>query len=229
MEIVLLASRLILALVLGVAGVAKLFDPNGSRKALVEFGVADRAAMVLSRLLPVVELIAAVALIPRSSAWFGGLGALVLMLVFCVGIGVKLARGEAPACHCFGQLHSEPISSVTLGRNLALTVLAGVVVAFGRNDAGLSAVDWLSRLSTGEIINLGTGVTGLALITVAIVLMRRTLADQANLATRVREIQRSLDEEFDLVPVERIMIPLRWGIADRRTGPEVQSDGCRWK
>jgi len=94
-----------------------------------------------------------------------------------------------------------------LGRNLALTVLAGVVVAFGRNDAGLSAVDWLSRLSTGEIINLGTGVTGLALITVAIVLMRRTLADQANLATRVREIQRSLDEEFDLVPVERIMIP----------------------
>src|SRR5207244_547943 len=81
----------------------------------------------LSSLLPLVELGVALALLPAVSAWWSALGALGLLLVFVVGIGVSLLRGRRPACHCFGQLHSAPVGWPTLARNGALAGVAGVV------------------------------------------------------------------------------------------------------
>jgi peroxiredoxin len=48
-----------------------------------------------------------------------------MLLVFAVAIAWNLARGRAPDCHCFGQLHSSPASLGTVARNLALAAVAG--------------------------------------------------------------------------------------------------------
>src|SRR5215469_8875335 len=108
MSIVLLAGRLLLTGVFVVAAVAKLADPRGSRQALSDFGVPRSLVPAISVALPLAELAVAVALIPRPTAWWGALGAFVLLAVFIAGIANQLAHGHAPACHCFGQLHSAP-------------------------------------------------------------------------------------------------------------------------
>src|SRR5689334_20325617 len=104
MEIALLLLRIILAAVFLVAGLAKLADLAGSRQALRDFGVPAILASPLGLVLPLAELAVAVALLPSSSAWFGDIGALVLLLLFVAGISVNLAGGRTPDCHCFGQL-----------------------------------------------------------------------------------------------------------------------------
>src|ERR671915_1984862 len=138
----LLIARLLLALVFVVAGIAKLADRTGSRQGLVGFGVPTALAIPLGILLPLAELAVAAALVPTSTAWWGALGALALLLLFVAGIGVNLARGRKPDCHCFGQLHSSPAGWSTLARNGALAALAGFVVWAGYDGVGPSAVSW---------------------------------------------------------------------------------------
>src|SRR5690349_7536129 len=118
MSLVLLLARVLLALVFLVAGLAKLTDLAGSRQALRDFGVPAFLAPSFGVLLPLAELAVAVALLPTSSAWWGAVGALALLLIFVTGIGYNLARGRTPDCHCFGQLHSAPAGWSTLIRNL---------------------------------------------------------------------------------------------------------------
>ena len=68
METLLLLSRLSLALVFGVAGIAKMADPAGSRRALTDFGLPKRLVLSVAWALPAVEIIVALALIPLDSA-----------------------------------------------------------------------------------------------------------------------------------------------------------------
>jgi peroxiredoxin len=137
MDTVLLASRLLLAGVFLLAAATKLADRRGSRAAMVGFGVPDRLAPMLAVGLPVAELAVAVALMPAATARWGAVGALGLLVAFVAGIGVSLARGRAPDCHCFGQLHSAPAGPATLARNAALALVAGVVVWGGRTSPSL--------------------------------------------------------------------------------------------
>jgi peroxiredoxin/uncharacterized membrane protein YphA (DoxX/SURF4 family) len=164
METILLIARLLLALVFVAAGAAKLADPKGSRQAIVDFGVPAALAAPLGILLPLAELAVAVALIPASTAWWGAVGALVLLCVFVVGIGNSLARGRKPDCHCFGQLHSAPAGGKTLARNAALAAVAGFVVWQGYRGAGPSAVGWLSSPSATRIAALIFGLVVLGLL-----------------------------------------------------------------
>ena len=120
MDLVLLAARLVLAAVFVVAGLAKLMDLPGSRQAMSGFGVPSCPGGSFGLFLPLAELVTAVLLFPLASAWWGGLAALTLLLLFIAGISVTMARGQAPDCHCFGQLHSEPVGWSTLVRNTVL-------------------------------------------------------------------------------------------------------------
>src|SRR5215204_5087522 len=151
MAIVLLVARLLLALVFLVAGVAKLADRSGSRQAIIDFGLPSSLAPLLGVLLPLCELMVAAALIPVSTAWWGAVGAVALLLLFVAGIGINLARGRKPDCHCFGQLHSAPAGWMTLARNGALAAIAGFVLWEGRESAGPSAVGWLGALSAAQL------------------------------------------------------------------------------
>src|SRR5262245_57801991 len=116
---ILLGCRLVLALVLAVAALAKLLDRPGSRDALASFGVPSRWTATLAVALPLAELATATALLPRPSAWWGALTAFVLLLLFTAAVGRALYYGERPDCRCFGQLRPAPIGVGTLVRNVA--------------------------------------------------------------------------------------------------------------
>jgi Peroxiredoxin len=166
MEIALLFARLFLAAVFAVAGFGKLADRPGSRQALIGFGIPAPFAGPLAILLPLAELAVAVALLPAASARLGAVAALMLLLLFMVAIAINLALGRKPDCHCFGQIHSAPISWATLAQNAVLAGIAGLVVWQGTRGADLSVLGWLGRLTTGERVGLALGLILLALVTI---------------------------------------------------------------
>ncbi len=130
-----LAARLVLAGIFIVAGVGKLLDLPGSRRALLDFGVGESLVGFGAVALPVIELATAAALLVRPSAKWGAVAALLLLVVSSVGIVNALARGKTPDCHCFGNIHSAPASRRQIVRNGVLAALAGFVVVAGSGSA----------------------------------------------------------------------------------------------
>jgi len=149
-QLALLLARLLLAAVFLLAGLAKFADPKGTSKALNNFGVPLALAHLFSLLLPLAELAIAAALVPVASAWYAACGSAALLGIFIIGIAITLARGRAPDCHCFGQVHSAPIGKKTLIRNAILGALAGWLVYRGPARIGQSLWEHLSSAGDNE-------------------------------------------------------------------------------
>src|SRR6185437_2970719 len=94
----------------------------------------------------------------------GAAGALALLALFTVAIAVNLARGRAPACHCFGQLHSAPANGWTLARNGALLAVAAFALAAAWREDAPSAVAWIGRLDTMALVALAAGLAAVGLV-----------------------------------------------------------------
>lgn len=204
MEVLVLIGRLILIAVFSVAGISKLADRKGSRQALAGFGVPERLTTPFAWLLPIAEILVAIALLPLTTAWFGGIGALLLLLAFLVGIGVNLARGNAPDCHCFGQLHSEPVSWKVFARNVVLAALAALIVVQGKDNVGLSATDWMNDMKVGEILSLLFSVFAAAMVVPVFFLLRKALQQQTTLLETVTAMKKVIEEDYaEPAPVER--------------------------
>jgi methylamine dehydrogenase accessory protein MauD len=133
-----------------------------------------------------------VALLPAAWAWWGALGALVLLLLFVAGIGFNLARGRTPECHCFGQLHSEPVGWPTLARNAVLAAIAGFVVWQGRTYPGPSAVSWLGALTAAEWAGLIVGIVVLGLLVAEGWLLAQLLQQNGRLLRRLETVEEHL-------------------------------------
>lgn len=162
---VVLGIRLLLAVVFGVAGMAKLADREGSRSALDGFGLPARLTKPGAVVLPLAELLVAAGLLVPVSAWWALAGASTMLAVFITAIMVSMARGVAPDCHCFGQLHSEKAGWRTLARNFLLAAVAGVGVAAGASASRISPWGWLRAISAAEqILTLVTVVLGLTVL-----------------------------------------------------------------
>jgi len=160
-----LALRFGLAAIFATAGIGKLLDREGSERALSDFRVPRRAIRAGAVLLPLVELAVAVGLIFPPTARWGALAALVVLLAFIWGIGSALSRGEAPDCHCFGQIHSAPAGRGTLLRNAALAGLAIVVLAAG---PGPGVHTWVADRSAAELVAIGLGLAALLFAAAAV-------------------------------------------------------------
>lgn len=169
MDVALLAARVILAALFAVAGVAKLADLRGSREAVTGFGVPARFAGAAGLGLPLVELTVAGLLLPAATASVALAGAAGLLLAFTAGIGVSIARGRAPDCHCFGQLHSEPAGPRALIRNAALLALAAGALTGTLADPEPSAVAWLGRLDALEAAVVSAAMAFVAAVAVWII------------------------------------------------------------
>lgn len=151
MDWLFVGARLVLFAVFAVAGVAKLLDPDGTRRSLADFHFPQRLVRPVAWLLPVVEIAAAAGLLITPAARSAAVLVLLLLAAFALALGRALARGERPACHCFGQVHAEPISRMTLARNAGLAGLAVLVVA-DADPVGLPG--WLAGRETAELIAL---------------------------------------------------------------------------
>jgi thiol-disulfide isomerase/thioredoxin len=134
-ESLVVAARIGLSAVLLVSGAAKLADLTGSRRALRDFGVPIPLVGGGAIALPIVEIVAAVGLLPSVSAWYAAIAALGLLVVFAAGTAYQLARGRSPECHCFGQLSSARAGPGSLARNALLASLAGAIVVAGPTAA----------------------------------------------------------------------------------------------
>ena len=195
MEIALLVARLLLAGVFAVAGLAKLADRAGTRRAVADFGAPGRLASPLALLLPLAELAVAVALIPKSAAWWGAVGALALLVIFIGAIAANLARGRKPDCRCFGQVQSSPVGWRTVARNAVLAAVAGFIVALGRNDAGASAVAWLGDLSTLELIAVAAGAVALLLLAAQALFLLNVMRQQGRMLFRIEALEQRFTTE----------------------------------
>ena len=195
MEVALLIARLFLALIFGVAGIAKMADKAGSRRAFIDFGVPESLATVMGWSLPWIEIMIALALIPLRTSWWGATAAFALLLVFVAGIGLNLARGRSPDCRCFGQLHSKPVGGTTLARNFVLASVAGYIVIQGSDNPGLSATGWIRDLRVAEAVNLFFGILIIGLLICTIIFLSRVLKQQSKLFASIDNLRTALDEE----------------------------------
>lgn len=175
-----LIFRLFLACVFGLAGFAKLTDLAGSRKAAGDFGVPEPLTGFVAAALPVVEIAIAVSLVFNYSSWYGAIGAAVLLTLFVAGMVYQMARGNAPDCHCFGQIHSEPVGLSSVIRNVVFLVPASVIISNGRNDQGMGIVD-IDRGSLQLILVVAT----VLLLVIAIDYLRRVSAKQEEIVRRL--------------------------------------------
>jgi uncharacterized membrane protein YphA (DoxX/SURF4 family)/peroxiredoxin len=163
----LVIARICLAAVFIVAGVAKLADQPGTRQALANFDVPARFIDPFVLLLPLAELAAATALVFPTTARWGAAGSLVLLALFVVGLTRVLHRGEAPDCHCFGQLHSKPASWTTVARNLVLALPAAYVALTG---PGPSLTSWVASTSATDLWLIAIGTLAALTTTTSVVL-----------------------------------------------------------
>ena len=141
MEDLQLYIRLLLGAVFLTAAVGKFLDIEGSKKAAMEFGAPESLAPTIAFGLPVVEIAIGIMLLSVNYAGIGAVGAIILLAVFTVLMGFQKIKGKAPDCHCFGAVGSEPVSGVTIARNIGLILMAIVVVFGGGANQGGSILD----------------------------------------------------------------------------------------
>jgi peroxiredoxin len=194
MSAALVTCRLLLAAVFFVAGAAKLADREGSRRALLGFGLSGSLARPLAILLPVAEVGVAAALLPRHTAWWGAAGALALLLAFMVAIAVSLARGQTPECHCFGRIHSAPAGWSVIARNALLAAAATYVLAQGPGGPGPSAFAWLGNMNAAALLALAAGIVTLLALAAGVWVLITLFRQHGRLLLRLEALESRLEE-----------------------------------
>lgn len=179
MEVVLLFIRTFLFAVFAVAAIGKFLDLEGAAKSAKAFGTPDDLAKTFAVLIPFAELVFAISLLFTSFAWLGAIGVFLFLLIFIGGMISQMAQGNAPDCHCFGAIHSEPVSKKSLIRNVVFALLALVLIAQGRENQGLSFSDMTNDFAMQFIF--GLAILG-ALGTVVFYLKR--ISEQQNQIVR---------------------------------------------
>ncbi len=144
------AARLLLAVVLGYAGLAKIQDLTAAGHSVAAYQIVpDAAARFVGGVLPFVEVAAAVllavGLATRATAAIAG----TLLAVYIVAIGSVWARGLSIDCGCFGgggalSNGAQRGYAIDIARDLLFLAAAGILV---RNPQTRWALDrWVVDL-----------------------------------------------------------------------------------
>lgn len=184
-DIIVVALQLGLAAILTIAGVGKMMDLPGSRKAVRNFGVPRRYADPLGTALPFGELLLAALLLFGVTARLAALGALLVFVVFIAGIAWNLRHGRQPDCHCFGELHSSPAGWHTVVRNTAFALMAAIVVVAGARGPLVT----VAELSTIGQVGLWLTVLILAVGAAQVWFLNRIRAQQELLRGEIDALQ----------------------------------------
>lgn len=120
MAVLALLAAVTLAAIFVWAAVAKLRAPARTSDSFRALHLP--VPLLLSRVVPIVELVVAVLLLAVPA--LGAPMAFVLLVIFSAFLGVQLLGGNTAPCACFGQVTASPLSSRELWRNLALACLA---------------------------------------------------------------------------------------------------------
>lgn len=189
-----LIGRLVLAAVFAIAGISKLADRAGTRKAVVDFGAPVQLAGTLALLVPLAELTVAGLLLPSTTAVAGAIGALLLLAVFSGVVAWNLALGRAPDCHCFGHLHSAPASWKTVVRNGVLAAIAVVALVGTIAEPDASATDWIGGLDGAELLALIVAVGAAALLAIGAFAFLSLMRSYGQVLVRLDRVEVALAE-----------------------------------
>ncbi len=189
MDDFLLFIRLILAAIFAVAGIGKFLDLEGSEKAIRDFGVPGNLAKPFSVLLPFAEIIIAVLLLPATTAWFGAILGFLLLLVFIGGMLYQMAQGNAPDCHCFGQIHSEPVGTKSLIRNGIFAILSFFLILQGRENQGASILDSSNNAPEGNVMAFILSVATVGLLAAAVYFLKLISEQQTQIMRRIEILE----------------------------------------
>jgi len=121
----------IVALVFLLAGLAKLFAPQVTGKAIEAYGVLPRSlSPLLGAFLPWIELAIAFSLLTGLFGTAAAVGALTLLVGFSLAQTNVRLRGKEVSCGCFGSLSTRPVrwSNVLTNLVLAAFCLVGIQV-----------------------------------------------------------------------------------------------------
>lgn len=185
MSVVVFGLQVALAIVLAIAGVAKLVDLAGSRKAVREFGIPERFTASIGTLLPIAELLIAATLLPSATAHWTAIAAGSLFTVFALAVGVNLLHGRQPDCHCFGQLRSSPAGWTTVGRNVLLAIGAAVVAWRG----GQGPPSQITDVAVRDLVLLLIGFSLLGVVLAQAWLMVNLWRQNGRLLLRVEALE----------------------------------------
>src|SRR5437868_891634 len=202
MEMILLLFRLSLAGIFALAGIAKFMDLKGSENAFRDFGIPQVITLPASIGLSVLEILIAVLFISSSTAWFGAIGASVLLVLFIGQMIYQMAKGNAPDCHCFGQIHSEPVGKKSLVRNIIFAVPAVFLVFQGRENQGLS----LAQLSNEMALQLGFGLLITCFLLGVAFWLKKILEQQTQIIKRL-DLMELISREDSAVERDKAGIP----------------------
>ncbi len=125
------AARFGVGLILIVAGVAKLAAGHQTVERLVTaYGlVSGRAASVIARALPVVEIVVGAWLLAGVFAAAAALAGIVLLAVFTIAVAQALLRKKVVACGCLGWADAaRSISWRIVARNASMVAGLALVV-----------------------------------------------------------------------------------------------------
>lgn len=101
-------------------------DKEGTRQAMMDYGLPSRWAGRSAGVLIALEIALSytVLLDPTSRGASALLG--LLFLLICAALTNLLRQEKAPPCHCFGAIHSEPVSWKTVARAALLIGLSAL-------------------------------------------------------------------------------------------------------
>ena len=128
-----LALRVVLGALLALAGALKLGDPAAFASEIANFRLLPALAPYLAAVLPTTEIVLAAALVAAPARWRRGaeLATVLMFVVFGVAVGSAYFRHIDITCGCFGG-GGDPITALTLARNVSLVIAAAVLIAVDR-------------------------------------------------------------------------------------------------
>lgn len=129
-----MGARIAVGVVLLVAGVAKLCQPAWPATAAA-FGAPSWMAPAL----PWAEVVLGALLVAGVGLPWTALAAAGLLTAFAVAVGLRVRRGDAVPCGCFGETSPQPVGRDTVVRNVLLVILALMAAADRDHHDGIGS------------------------------------------------------------------------------------------
>jgi peroxiredoxin/uncharacterized membrane protein YphA (DoxX/SURF4 family) len=219
MENLLFILRILLVAIFGVAGFAKLYDLRGSKKAVEGFGVPASLAKPIGVLLPIVEIAIAISLIFVQTSWFGAIGAAALLAVFIMGMTWQWKQGNAPDCHCFGQVHSEPVSPKSIIRNIVFIIPAIALIVAGKDYQGLNLFVSNINDSVDSTMQIIIGLAVIGLLAAVVYFLKQISEQQVQIMRRIEILEFTAHDGTKEVEREDVKNPAQ-GLTIGAVAPE---------
>jgi len=125
-----LLARLIVAGVFLFAAVGKIADPHSFAEAIANYHlVPDAVSSIAASIVPVLEVVLAIALIAGVKERGAALIAGVMLVVFAGAMISTIVRGINLDCGCFGASAEARVNGTTVARNVVLALASFAVAA----------------------------------------------------------------------------------------------------